>query len=180
MQYKFFTLSCEGDAVQENKLNLFLRQHRVISVDRKAFRMSMGFFWSFCVEYFDEPAPETASSRDSAPWNGDTQKRKGQVDYREKLSPEDFAIFLQMRAWRKSIAEEEKIPVYRICTNEVLAKIVQNRCVSCAELLKIKGLGEGTAKQYGDRLLAALRVCVSREAVSDVEEEAPTGETRGK
>lgn len=52
-------------------------------------------FWAFCVDYLEPsgaPAP-------SAPRDRDGQLRN-KVDYRERLSPEDFAVFARHRDLR--------------------------------------------------------------------------------
>jgi len=43
---------------------------------------------------------------------------RGENSYREVLSPEDFALFVKLRDWRKQAAEKEAVPVYTIFTNE--------------------------------------------------------------
>ena len=48
---------------------------------------------------------------------------KQRVDYKEVLSPADFALFAKLRDWRKATAEQEGIPVYAVLTNEQLAAI---------------------------------------------------------
>ena len=50
---------------------------------------------------------------------------RGKVDYREVLSPEQFAAFVKLRALRQAIAKDEAVPVYVIFTNEQLAAMVQ-------------------------------------------------------
>ena len=37
---------------------------------------------------------------------------RGRVDYREVLSPEQFALFVKLRALRQGIAKDEAVPVY--------------------------------------------------------------------
>jgi superfamily II DNA helicase RecQ len=78
------------------------------------------------------------------------------VDYKQILSPEDFAVFVKLRQWRKTAAEKEGIPVYTIFTNEQLAEIARLRVGSKTELGRIEGIGEGRLKKYGDEVLQVL------------------------
>lgn len=161
MQFEIFSIPYEGGAESVKELNQFIRQHQVVTVNQKVIRTSAGEVWSFCVEYMDGTLPEVGDRV--------TSKRHEKVDYREKLSAEDFAVYLQMREWRKSVAEREKVPVYVICTNDILAQIVENRCSTRADLLKIQGFGEGKADRYGEDLLAALRNC-DAQGIVDVQD----------
>jgi hypothetical protein len=67
--------------------------------------------WALAVEYLEGPAL-------SGP--GKTRGGKPRVDYKEVLSPADFALFAKLRDWRKTTAEKEGIPVYAVLTNECL------------------------------------------------------------
>ena len=50
---------------------------------------------------------------------------KNKVDYKEILTPEQFAVFARLRELRKEIASREAVPVYTIFTNEQLSQMVQ-------------------------------------------------------
>ena len=76
-------------------------------------------FWSFCVDYLE--------SRSGADPGGRTFSGRGKIDYREVLSPEDFAVFARLRQLRKEIAQADAVPVYTIFTNDQLAQMVQSR-----------------------------------------------------
>jgi superfamily II DNA helicase RecQ len=52
------------------------------------------------------------------------QVKPEKIDYREKLSPEDFDVFSKIREIRKQLAAADSVPVYTICTNEQLAQMV--------------------------------------------------------
>ena len=53
--------------------------------------------------------------------------RQPKVDYREKLSEEDFQAFSRLRDLRKTIADREGMPVYAILSNAQLAEMVEKR-----------------------------------------------------
>jgi len=98
-------------------------------------------FWAFCIEFLDgQMAPRKSGS-------------SPKVDYKEVLSPEDFAVFSKLRDLRKSLAESEGVPVYAIFTNEQLADVAKARPPSKAALGKINGIGEGRLESVvGHRL----------------------------
>lgn len=98
------------------------------------------------MEYLEGPAP-------SGPGAGEGRGGKQRVDYKEVLSPEDFALFARLRDWRKATAEQEGIPVYAVLTNEQLATMATQRPDSLAGLKEIDGLGEGKAGKYGAAVL---------------------------
>ena len=106
MQFRFFSISASGDG--EAELNTFLRTHRAISVQRELVpRGAASPYWCICVEFLDG-APPAAGKEDN----------RRRVDYKQRLTEADFALFVELRELRKKLATEEAIPVYAICTNE--------------------------------------------------------------
>ena len=83
-------------------------------------------------------------------------RARNKVDYRERLSPEDFAVFARLREVRKEIAQADAVPVYAIFTNEQLAQMVQARATTKAALEKIAGVGDARIEKYGPRVLEFL------------------------
>ena len=150
MAYRFFQVSVRDSGLSEEELNRFLRGHRVLSVDRRWVDLGTESFWSFCVDYL-----ETVQS--SGPGARPLGESRGKVDYREVLSPEQFAAFVKLRTLRQTIAKDDAVPVYVIFTNEQLAAMVQKGAASKADLGKIDGVGEARIQKYGDRFLACLK-----------------------
>ena len=131
------------------ELNRFLGSHRVIGVEKHLVTTGgTGPVWVFCVEYLRGPAPEGRGSGGSA-----TPK----VDYREVLSPEDFAVFSRLREVRKGLAERDGVPPYSVFTNEQLAVMVRQRVADTAGLEKIDGVGAARLEKYGAAVLEVLR-----------------------
>jgi superfamily II DNA helicase RecQ len=79
------------------------------------------------------------------------------VDYKELLSASDFALFSQLRDYRKSLAESEGKPVYTFFTNEQLAAIVQKKANSKAALKSIDGIGDAKIEKYGEAILKIMQ-----------------------
>lgn len=78
------------------------------------------------------------------------------VDYRERLSEADFAVFSMLREERKRIGEEEGVPVYNVFNNAQLAEMVEQRVTTEDAMRKIEGVGQARMEKYGSRILAVL------------------------
>lgn len=149
MQFRIFSVPASGDAAAEEELNHFLRANRVVSVSKELSTVAGSPTWFFCVEYLNDGKGGADASNRNA-------RRGPSVDYREVLSPEDFAVFVRLRDARKALSQRDAIPVYAICTNEQLAQIAQARCDSASALQKIPGVGEAKVQKYGAELLKAV------------------------
>ena len=150
MAYRFFLIPIRNCEQAGEELNRFLRGHRVLSVDRRWVDLGTESFWSFCVDYL-----ETVQS--SGPVAKPFGESRGKVDYREVLSPEQFAAFVKLRTLRQTISKDEAVPVYVIFTNEQLAAMVRKGAATKADLGKIDGIGEARIQKYGDRFVACLK-----------------------
>jgi len=145
MSYHIFVVPVHDDGAAIAALNGFLRSHKVLSVDRRWVDLGTESFWSFCVDYLERGAGGLQAGKGGS--------ARGKVDYREVLSPEDFAVFARLRQMRKEIAQAEAVPVYTIFTNEQLAQIVQTRVTTKATLEGIAGVGDARIEKYGARFL---------------------------
>lgn len=163
MQFRLFSIPSTGDVEGEAALNTFLRSHRAVSVQRELVQAGGSTYWCFCVEYIDGAAGA------AAPEKGDSRRR---VDYKERLSGPDFALFVQLRDLRKKMALEEVIPVYAICTNEQLSAMADGRPSSLSELKAIDGFGDAKAEKYGEAFLKVIAQAPEKE---EAKENAPSG-----
>lgn len=145
MQFKFFTVPGNGDDSDAERLNAFLRAHRVLSVRTEFVGRHDGPYWAVAVEYLD---------RDST--GQVTSGGKNRVDYREVLSETDFAQYSRLRELRKEIAAREAVPVYTIFTNDQLAEMVTGKVSSKTGLARITGVGKARIDSYGDEFLRLL------------------------
>jgi superfamily II DNA helicase RecQ len=144
MQMAFFSIPARGDNGLQEDLNRFLRSHRVLTVHREFVPRGDNSFWALGVEWLEGSAP-------SAPSVG--KSGRARVDYKEVLSPADFALFAKLRDWRKTAAEAEGIPVYAVLTNEQLATIATKRLSTPAQVQAIEGIGEAKAGKYAAGVL---------------------------
>ena len=144
MQMAFYSIPARGDAALQEDLNRFLRSHRVLTVHREFVGQGDNSFWALAIEFLDGPTPSAPSP---------ARLGKERIDYKEVLSPADFATFVKLRDWRKTTAEKEGIPVYAVLTNEQLAAIATKRPTSPAQLREVEGIGEAKAGKYGAAVL---------------------------
>ena len=143
----------EGQA--QERLNSFLRSHRVLQVLRRDFPEG----WGFCIEWMDGTAggagtPFAAYQREK-------------VDYMKVLPPEVFARFSELRKRRKEIAEADGVKPFVVMTDAQLAKAAEFEKPTVADLKKIEGFGEAKDRviQWTNRLW---RRSVSRNPESSV------------
>ena len=107
--------------------------------------------WSFCVEWLEGGKPHNSP-------------RKPKVDYREVLSPEQFAIFSRLRDKRKELAQRDGVQVYTIMTNEQLAEMVRREIHDLEGLRAIEGVGGARIEKYGEALLEVVNAQASLHA----------------
>jgi superfamily II DNA helicase RecQ len=143
LQCKFFIIPVGDIEEAEVEINRFLRSVRVVNMQRDFVDQGPNSFWSVAVEYLS--AAKSAGEKN--------RLKRSKIDYKQVLSPEDFALFAQLREWRKGEAAEIGVPVYPIFTNEQLAKIAEQKIRTKAGLQGIEGVGEAKVKKYGEAVI---------------------------
>ncbi len=146
MKLRFFVVPMFDGEEESRELNKFLAMNRVLLVERHFVADGPRSAWALCVSYVDRggrAAPEPGQAR--------------RVDYREVLSETDFAVFVELRALRKSVADREGLPAYALFTNEQLAAMVQQRVSTLKALEGIPGVGDARVKKYGPAFLEVLK-----------------------
>jgi len=83
MSYRFFVIPVRDDGTAAAELNGFLGSRRVLTVDRRWVDQGSESFWSFCVDYLESSGGPVVAGKNGG--------GRAKVDYREVLSPEDFA-----------------------------------------------------------------------------------------
>lgn len=145
MQYKFFQIPALDPSLAETELNAFLRSHRVVTVDKQFSSSSSGGFWAFCVTYLADGVPKPPATG------------KGSIDYKDVLSPEEFGVYLDLKAKRKAIADEQGIAAFSVFSNAQLAAMIQNRARTLEDLRRISGIGASRLERFGSTFLESLR-----------------------
>jgi hypothetical protein len=121
-QYKIFKLGLSETSTE--RLNSFLRQNKVISMDRKFVEHGDESFYVCLVEY-DSAVPDNKFDR------------KDKVDYRAILNEKEFALFAKLREYRNSKSREQGLPPYALYTNEMMEKMVKIQDPTQGELVFI-------------------------------------------
>ncbi len=143
MHIALFRIPVVNNQGELEACNRFLSTVRVLTVQKEFVAAGDYSFWSVLVEYMEQCQPEKKT-------------RKKQVDYKEVLSPADFAVFNRLRTARKEISDREGVPVYTVFTNEQLAEIVTRGITTPNGLTTIDGVGKNRVEKYAV-ILQALR-----------------------
>jgi len=143
----FSVRAIADDRAQQDELNEFLNGHRIVSIQKELVVAGTNSFWSICIDYLPKAGAQSESS---------ANPKRSQVDYREILSPQDFAVFAQLREVRKAIANREGVPMYTIFTNQQLADLVTSGVSSKADFGNVKGVGTSRIEKYADEFLSAI------------------------
>ncbi len=98
--------------------------------------------------------------------------KKGRIDYKEVLSPEDFEVYAALRELRKQVAEQEGVPPYAVFNNAHLAEMVQKRIRSSEELAQIAGVGPSKIEAHGARFLERLKMLQAGGSAGGARDEA--------
>ena len=147
IQYKFFSVPVNDEADTEAELNGFLRTIRLITVHRELISQEGRSYWAIAVEY------ATGAGKD--PRKSIAARKR--IDYKDELSPEDFAIFVKLRDWRKEIAGQEAVALYTVFTNDQLATMIEKKITSKTKLREINGIGDARVEKYGDSVVSILK-----------------------
>jgi ATP-dependent DNA helicase RecQ len=101
----------------------------------------------------DAPTPKAArSSRGGAGGGTAARAKPAEID----LSPEQEAVFDELRSWRGATAKEQGVPAYVVFHDATLRAIASAAPSSLGELAGISGVGESKLAKYGDGILEVL------------------------
>jgi ribonuclease D len=152
MKIRVFSIPLLNPTPATAALDEFLKSHLVTHLDRELVADGRNSFWTVCV-----CAEELTGG--SAPTAKSPRPQGERVDYRDVLSPTDFAVFARLRTVRSGLAIRDGIPVYSVFNNEHLAQIAMRRPSTVAQLLEIPGIGDIRAQKYGNEFLKAILEC---------------------
>ncbi len=152
VQYKTFKLGLAETSGE--RLNSFLRQNTILSIEKQFVAAGAESFYSFLVEY-DLQTPESKYDR------------KDRVDYAKTLTEKQFACFNELREFRNKCAKEQGLPPYVVFTNEMAEHMVRMENPSKAALSAVEGFGESKMAKYGDSILSILDRYTSRSKIDE-------------
>ncbi|MBI1786214.1 MAG: RecQ family ATP-dependent DNA helicase [Acidobacteria bacterium] len=90
------------------------------------------------------------------------------------LAAADRELREYLREWRRKVAQRSAIPAFMVLTDAALDDLCRKRPATIRELLRVTGVGERKAEQYGRDIFAALEAFVRGARVSRVEEQKIT------
>ena len=86
-----------------------------------------------------------------------TKKSAKKSDRKSQISPEDQALWEDLRECRKQLSEEYNVPPYLIFHDATLKAMMESMPTTSSELLAITGIGESKLEKYGDEFLGIVR-----------------------
>jgi superfamily II DNA helicase RecQ len=98
-----------------------------------------------CVETIESRSRTSQSTRE-----------RSRVDYRERLSEENYRIYEKLRDLRKEIGTAEGVPLYNVFTNKQLADMIEKKARTKADLESLEGIADNRVDKYGKRFLEIL------------------------
>ena len=162
MSLHFFAIPALDSGPAQEECNRFCAAHRVVTLEKHFVVDGAQSYWTICVTVASGAGPLPDSLKVGA---DRTQTQR--IDYKTILSEADFAAFAELRAWRKTMAEQEGVPVYAVFTNEQLAAIVRRRVHDLSELGAIDGIGAARLDRYGEAVLARLATVIQAQTSGD-------------
>lgn len=157
MRLKFFHVPALAPEGAEAEVNRFLARNRVLTVERVLVPDGARSFWAVCVQHLEGPKAQAMSAVPGVPPEAIAANlRGGRADYRELLPEPQFQVFAALRTLRKTVAEQEGVPVYAVFSNEQLAEMVSRPVRSLDELESIAGVGPARRSKYGAAFLARM------------------------
>jgi superfamily II DNA helicase RecQ len=162
MSLHCFFIAARQPEPAQSEVNRFLASHRVVAVRKEWLADGAESGWALCVEVLPGPGPLSPGLKDGG------RPRSGDVDYKQVLSPTDFALYSRLRELRKRLAEEAGVPVYAVFSNEQLASVVTQRVNDLPGLKALEGIGAGRAERFGPPVLDLLRQARAAAEVAEV------------
>lgn len=174
MEHHFFAIPALDPARSQDELNRFCAERRVVSVDRQFVAAGQDSFWAICVAIAvgQGPLPDALKAPERRSAGRGSSPSPARVDYKDVLSEADFALYADLRSWRKEAAEQEGVQVYNVFTNEQLAEIVRRRADTLAQLGEIDGIGRARLDRYGAAILTRLRGAAEGQSQTAVKEKS--------
>ena len=71
-------------------------------------------------------------------------------------APQDSELFERLRALRKRLADERKVPAYVVFSDRTLQAMAVHKPRTAGRLLEIHGVGQKKLDEYGDAFLAEI------------------------
>jgi len=99
------------------------------------------------------------------------QENLNKIDTQKVVQSADQELYELLRKQRKKLADELNIPAFYIFTDRVLAQLAAQKPQNRQELLKVSGIGEVKAKNYGNIFLKIIHDYLGSQDNANIEEE---------
>lgn len=142
MQIKVFTIPVYNSDEFSKEMNNFLKNHKILKIESSVVHKDDNAAWSFCVHYTEGPQVYNTT-------------KKGKVDYKEKLAPDDFVKFLVLRKVRKEISSQEGVLPFSLYNDEQMAAIAELDEITGEKMASIKGIGQKRVERFGEKIITA-------------------------
>lgn len=143
MLIKVFEISSLSLPEDEEKVNAFLRTHKVLKIEKEFFSHEGEGRWSLFVSYLGNG--DSSSTREH-------DERRAKIDYKQVLGEDEFVRFARLREIRKKLAADDAVPAYAVFTDAELSQMSKLETLAPGELRKINGVGEKRVEKYGVKL----------------------------
>jgi len=113
--------------------------------------------------------------RAKAAIDGSGSKKKTKTAFRE-VDTIHSELYSMLKFWRREEGEMRLVPLFQIASNKTLQAIANALPTTEKQLLKIKGIGKRTMKEFGETILELVKEYMEEngiEAREDKEEEKP-------
>jgi ATP-dependent DNA helicase RecQ len=106
----------------------------------------------------EKGSPPQATGSSAEPTSSFIVRRKTKRDFEdEALDPAELLRFEALRAYRLETARAERLPPYVVASDRALRELSRLRPERLEDLTLAYGIGEATARKYGDGFLRTLR-----------------------
>lgn len=151
----FFAIPALHPEDAENELNAFCAAQRVVAIERQFVAAGTQSYWALCVVVATGPSPLPSVLK--SPDRRSAARTAARIDYKDVLGEAEFARFAALRAWRKTAAEAEGIPIYAVFTNEQLAEIARRNVDTLTALGEIDGIGPARLERYAAAVITVVQ-----------------------
>jgi len=122
----------DKDIFDDEELNRFLENKKVISTQAHFFTQENKSFWTVFIEF------ETLLVNSVSPF---------------AMAEPERMLYENLAQWRREQAGKDGVPVFIVATNSELAEVVRRAPKSIEALKSIKGFGNKKLEKYGKAIL---------------------------
>jgi len=152
MHVKIITLPFDPtrNVFDDDTINQFTINKHIISIKSQFFYHNNQPFWSVFIEY-----------------NVDVDLTIKE-DLKDSLDQPGLLFYNRLKEWRKTKADENKIPVFIIATNKQMIDIINEKPRTLEALRMIDGFGNKKVAKYGQDIISMVKSFYDKKPVQNV------------